>query len=183
MANDDDNTLRFPPLSAILGESAGQNNEPTDEPDTPKKHIRKQSRETKKTAFPPRKAPTLEEPKDVVKPKQTKSRNGISTRMHTHTHTHTLTLHIYVSTLRRFPLFFMHTFLTPIHIHTHAHHRPRALLIQVVNRMFNLQGEASKMWRGEARLSELCKERRDMWWIQEGVSMERVWQLRSQGEH
>lgn len=94
---DDNITLRFPPLSAILGDSAGQS-EPTDEPEIPKKHIRKQSRETKKTPFPPRKAPTLEEPKDAnaVKPKQTKSRNGISTHTHTPaTHAPTLSLCCY----------------------------------------------------------------------------------------
>lgn len=164
--DNDEHTLRFPPLSAILGDSAGQN-EPTDEPDTPKKHIRKQSRETKKTPFPPRKAPTLEEPKDAPKPKQTKSRNGISTRTHIHTHTHT---HIYTPAPCCLRCSSLHNFLTPsTHTHPYTNDRPRALLIQGVNRMFNLQGEASKMWRGEARMPELCKERRDMRRIQEGV--------------
>lgn len=49
--------------------------------------------------------------------------------------------------------------------------------------MFDLQSEASEMRRGEARLPELCKERGDMWRIQEGVPVARVWQLRGQGEY
>lgn len=100
--------LRFPPLSAILGDSAVQS-ESAVEPDTPKKHVRKQSRETKKTPFPPRKAPTLEEPKDAnaVKPKQTKSRNGTSTHTNAritpaHAHTNMPASCINMSASRRF---------------------------------------------------------------------------------
>jgi hypothetical protein len=83
--------LPFPSPSAILGDAVSAN--PTDrDGEVPKKHIRKQSRETKKEPLPPRKAPTLDDPsKDAsaVKPKQTKSRNGKSSHPSTlciHTH-------------------------------------------------------------------------------------------------
>ncbi|KJX95375.1 C6 finger domain protein [Zymoseptoria brevis] len=70
--------LPFPSPSAILGDNAPSDSADR-EPEPPKKHVRKQSRETKKEPLPPRKAPALDDPSKDVKPKQTKSRNGCVT--------------------------------------------------------------------------------------------------------
>lgn len=202
---DDTNTLRFPPLSAILGDSAAQS-EPTDEPEAPKKHIRKQSRETKKTPFPPRKAPTLEEPKDAnaVKPKQTKSRNGTS---YTHAHIHTLHFtrtnsrtraHVPAHERRPhrsgtifqfcFAAFAQNKYIYPkTHARMHAYTRTNppsiALLIYDIDRMFDVQSKAIEMRRREARLPELRQTRRPMRWLQEGIPVAGIWQFRCQGQH
>lgn len=82
--------LPFPSPSAILGDNAPSDSADR-EPEPPKKHVRKQSRETKKEPLPPRKAPALDDPSKDVKPKQTKSRNGTSS------HLFVLTRHVLTS--------------------------------------------------------------------------------------